>query len=234
LKIICFADTHVGAKNYGKLDKNTGLNEREIQTLDLLNQTIDYAINNKADCVVFSGDMYHKNLPSPTLVNRVNNILYKLSENKIRTFILDGNHDVAKLTTSDSGLAQFDTLNIPYFTHSRFYKEELFTCDDITYRFIMLPTYHTKDEIEEYMNDLNNQYPTFILFHGAINNAQLNDWNVMESEKCIEQECFCKENVLAVIAGHFHKHQILHKNPLIFYTGSTNRIDFSEEKQEKG
>ena len=234
MKLVCFADTHAGVKNYGKVDKDTGLNEREIQTLNLLEQTIDYAINNKVDCVVCAGDTFHKNLPSPTLINKVNKILYKLSYNKIKTFVIDGNHDVSKLTSSDSGIAQFDTLNIPYFTHSRFYKEELFTVNDTTYRFVLLPTYYTKDEIEEYMNDLNSSYPTFIVFHGSINNAQLNDWNTIESDKCIDKEIFYKKNVLAVICGHFHKHQILNENPLIFYTGSTNRIDFSEEKQKKG
>ena len=45
---------------------------------------------------------------------------------------------------------------------------------------------------------------------------------------------FVKDKVLGVIAGHFHKAQILEKKPLIFYVGSTNRIDFSEEKQKKG
>ena len=75
MKLICFADTHAGVKNYGRLDKNSGLNEREIQTLGLLNEVVEYAINNFADGVVFAGDMYHKNMPSPTLVNKVNEII---------------------------------------------------------------------------------------------------------------------------------------------------------------
>ena len=34
--------------------------------------------------------------------------------------------------------------------------------------------------------------------------------------------------------GHIHKHQVLGKDPLIVYSGSPQRIDFGEEKEEKG
>ena len=234
MKLICFADTHAGVKNYGKIDKETGLNEREIQTLSLLNETVEYAINCNADGVVFAGDMYHKNMPSPTLVNKVNEIMIKLSKNKIKTFVLDGNHDVSKMETTNSGLTQFDTLNIPYFTQSRFYKEEIFECDNQKYKFVFLPTYHTKEEIKDYIDNLDTTYPTIIIFHGSIKDAELNDWNKMESDKAIEADIFNKENIVSVVMGHFHKHQIIKEKPLIFYTGSTNRIDFSEEKQDKG
>ena len=71
MKLVCFADTHAGVKNYGKIDKGSGLNEREIQTLKLLNQIIEYSIHNQVDGVIFAGDMYHKNMPSPTLINKV-------------------------------------------------------------------------------------------------------------------------------------------------------------------
>lgn len=234
MKLVCFADTHAGVKNYGKIDKGSGLNEREIQTLKLLNQIIEYSIHNQVDGVIFAGDMYHKNMPSPTLINKVNEIMIKLSKHKIQTFILDGNHDVSKLETTNSGLTQFDTLNIPYFSQSRFYKEELFQCDGKKYKIVFLPTYHTKESIQEYMDALEIDYPTIIIFHGSIKDAELNDWNKMDDNNSIDMSIFKKENIKAVVMGHFHKHQVLNVDPLIFYTGSTNRIDFSEEHQEKG
>ena len=43
MKIVCFADTHAGVKNYGRIDKETGMNEREVQTLKLLDETVNYA-----------------------------------------------------------------------------------------------------------------------------------------------------------------------------------------------
>jgi DNA repair protein SbcD/Mre11 len=38
----------------------------------------------------------------------------------------------------------------------------------------------------------------------------------------------------AILAGHFHKHQVLSTDPLIAYAGSPYRTDFGEEHQAKG
>jgi exonuclease SbcD len=38
----------------------------------------------------------------------------------------------------------------------------------------------------------------------------------------------------AVLAGHFHKHQVLSESPLVAYAGSPYRTDFGEEHQAKG
>ena len=37
-----------------------------------------------------------------------------------------------------------------------------------------------------------------------------------------------------VALGHVHKHQVLSRHPLVVYSGSLQRIDFSEEKDAKG
>jgi DNA repair protein SbcD/Mre11 len=37
-----------------------------------------------------------------------------------------------------------------------------------------------------------------------------------------------------VALGHVHRHQILFQNPLVVYPGSIERVDFGEEKEDKG
>lgn len=37
-----------------------------------------------------------------------------------------------------------------------------------------------------------------------------------------------------VALGHIHKHQVLHQNPPVVYSGSLERLDFSEEEDDKG
>ena len=37
-----------------------------------------------------------------------------------------------------------------------------------------------------------------------------------------------------VALGHIHKHQVLNDSPLVVYSGSLERVDFGEEKEEKG
>ena len=234
MKIVTFADIHCGVKNYGKIDKDTGLNEREIQTLNLFNDIVTYSINNDIDAVVFAGDMYKNNTPSPTLINKVNELIIKIANANIKVFMLDGNHDVSKMKTFTSGLTQFSTLHINNVIQTRFYHEEIFTCNNIKYKFVFLPTHHTTDEINELIKNLDTSIPTIIIGHLSLKNAKLNDWNIIDNEECIDSDIFNKKGIISVILGHLHKHQILNEQPLVYYTGSTNRIDFSEEHQDKG
>ena len=37
-----------------------------------------------------------------------------------------------------------------------------------------------------------------------------------------------------VALGHIHKHQVLRDQPKVVYSGSLQRVDFSEEREEKG
>lgn len=229
MKILCFADLHIGQKAYANMDKNTGLNVRELNAIKILNYIVDYAIESNMDAVIFAGDMYRNAMPSPTIVDEVNRAVSFLSESKIHTFILDGNHDVNKMSSHDSYLRQFSTLNVPYVHQTRFYD----TVDVNGLQFVMLPTYHTEEEIRQCVNEMPNK-PSIVIGHMMMQDAMLNDWTVVENETAIPLDVFKNDNIKAVVLGHLHKHQVLQKDPPIFYCGSADRIDFSEENQEKG
>lgn len=234
MKILSFADLHIGNKSYGHIDKESGLNSREVDSINILNEIVDYAVSNSVDVVVFPGDMYKNSSPSTTIVDKVNEAFARLSKNNIRTYVLDGNHDVSKMETFNSGLSQFTALNVPNIIQTRFFMIDNYTVDNEEYQFVFLPTHHTKEEIENIMDTLDTSKKTIVIGHLAIKNAQLNDWTIMDNEACIEPEVFNKKNILAVILGHFHKYQIINKEPFVYYCGSANRIDFSEGKQPKG
>jgi len=230
LKILCFADYHLGVKTYGKLDPETGLNTREIQTLGILDEMVDYAIDNKIEVIIAAGDMYKNNLPTPTLQNEFNKRLKRASDAGIIILLLDGNHDVSRMETTTSALKSFDTFDIPNAVHTRFHKEYNYK----GIKFVFLPTYHTKEQIEDIINNTDYSDPVIFIGHMTIRGALMNDWLIEDKEIFIDVDAFKKPNVLAVVLGHLHKHQVLCKDPLIFYTGSTQRVDFNEEKQTKG
>ena len=58
MRIIHFADLHLGVETYGKMDPETGLNTRFMDFLDSFDQLVDYAVNNAVDVVLFCGDAY--------------------------------------------------------------------------------------------------------------------------------------------------------------------------------
>lgn len=235
IKVLSFADLHVGVKTYGKIDPITGLNTRELQTLDVLEDMINYAIDNKVEIIVAAGDMYKNNLPSPTLQNEFNKRIKVAADKGITCLILDGNHDVSKMNTTCSAMKTFSTLDIPNIIHTRFHQEFIYDNGNEKIKFVFLPTYHTKQEIKEIIDNTSyDGFPIVFIGHLTIKGALLNDWLIEDKEIYIDSSDFNKEGVAAVICGHLHKHQILNYSPLVYYTGSTQRIDFNEEKQEKG
>ena len=233
--IATFADFHLGVKTFGDIDENTGLNTREINALSSLDLFIDNCIEKKADIITFAGDMFKNSLPTPSLQNELNVRIKRIIDANIFLILIDGNHDVSKLETSVSALICADTFKLPNVIHTRFHKEYVFTKNNQSVKFVMLPTHHTPEEIKTIVETtVYSGEPIVFIGHLTMAGAQLNDWLVIENEKCIDLNIFNKDHVAAVVLGHLHKHQILMKKPLVYYTGSLQRIDFSEENQEKG
>jgi exonuclease SbcD len=235
MKIVCLADIHVGVKTYGKLDPDTGLNTREIQTLKVIDEIVDYTINNDIKVMIIAGDMYKNNLPSPTLTDEVNRRINRAAKAGIQILFLDGNHDVGKMKTTVSANKAFSTLEVDNVHHTRFHRQTIVRdSEDKVFKFVFLPTYHTKEEIKDIVDNTDLTYPTIFIGHLTMKGAMLNDYMVENKEIYIEADVFDKPNIAAVVLGHLHKHQILKRDPFVFYTGSAQRIDFNEEHQPKG
>src|SRR6266540_2516930 len=66
LRIAHLADTHIGMENYGRLNPETGLNQRLHDFLNSLDQAIDAALQAEVDLVLFAGDIYKTRDPTPT------------------------------------------------------------------------------------------------------------------------------------------------------------------------
>lgn len=235
MKILTFADFHLGVQTYGKTDPTTNLNTRVLKALESLDEMIDYAIKKKIKVVVFAGDAYKNSSVLPNIQAEFNKRMRRLVDHGIQLLLLDGNHDVDKMETKKSPLNVYDDLKVPSVIQTRFHKEVEITIDNETIKFVFLPTYHTEQELREIVdNTVYDGKPIVYIFHGTIRGANLNDWNIAEKETYVEPDIFDKPGVAAVIMGHLHKHQTLYNQPLIYYCGSLQRVDFSEEKQPKG
>lgn len=235
MKILCFGDFHLGVSAYGRIDPETNLNTRVLNALKSLDEMIDYAINKKIKVIVFAGDAYHKSLTPSTLTSEFNKRMNRALDADIKVLFLSGNHDVDKIETKKSPLHVYEDLAVKNTYHSRFQKEVELEIDNETVKFVFLPTYHTESEIRDIVNNTTfDGKPIVYIFHGTYQGALLNDWNIAEKETYVDPAIFDKEGVAAVVTGHLHKHQTLYNSPLVFYTGSLQRVDFSEEKQPKG
>ncbi|MQY72420.1 MAG: exonuclease SbcCD subunit D, partial [Dehalococcoidia bacterium] len=83
MKILHFADLHLGVESYGHIDPATGLSSRLLDFLFALDQVVDYALENKVDLVLFCGDAYKTREPTQTQQREFAKRINRLSTNNV-------------------------------------------------------------------------------------------------------------------------------------------------------
>ena len=113
-RILHFADAHIDITNYGRRDPETGLPLRILDFLSSLDEIINTAIKEKVDCVLFTGDAYKAQNPTPTFQREWGSRIMRLSQAKIPTILLVGNHDISPSLGRAHALTEFHTLQVPH------------------------------------------------------------------------------------------------------------------------
>ena len=114
MKLLHFADAHIDMANYGRHDPETGLPFRVLDFLKSLDTIVDAAISEKVDMVIFAGDAYKDRSPAPTFQREWGKRIIRLSQAKIPTLLLVGNHDLSPAIGRAHAIQEFDTLQVPY------------------------------------------------------------------------------------------------------------------------
>src|SRR5512143_3079655 len=114
MKLLHFADAHIDMANYGRHDPETGLPLRVLDFLKSLDTIVEAAIAERADLVIFAGDAYRDRAPAPTFQREWGRRIIRLSQAKIPTLLLVGNHDLAPTVGKAHAIQEFDTLQVPF------------------------------------------------------------------------------------------------------------------------
>ena len=112
MRILHFADLHLGVETYGTIDTATGFSTRMIDILHALDEVVDYAIDNGIDLVLFCGDTYKNRDPSQTQQREFARRINRLVSNDIPICLLIGNHDLPNAIGRATAIESFDTLVI--------------------------------------------------------------------------------------------------------------------------
>ena len=86
LKILHFADLHLGVETYGHINPETGLSTRLEDSLKALDRLVDYALENRVDLVLFCGDAYKTREPSQTQQREFARRISRLSSGNVPVF----------------------------------------------------------------------------------------------------------------------------------------------------
>ncbi len=259
MKIIHFADVHLGMENYGKLDPETGLSSRLGDFLNSFERIVEVAKNEKVDLVCFAGDAFKTRDPSPTYQRAFAEKIYKISGTGIPVVMLVGNHDFPGALGKAHTLEIYPTLNVsnvfmvsdevikletkngpiqiaglPWFT-----KQQLLSKDELR---LPLKDIHQKlsmklaKKIEFLSSKIDPDIPSMLIAHATVEGATFgSERSVMiGSDVLVPLSTLRNSRFNYVALGHLHKFQVLSEKPPIIYSGSIERIDFGEEKEDKG
>ncbi|MYD28979.1 MAG: exonuclease SbcCD subunit D [Dehalococcoidia bacterium] len=116
MRILHFADLHIGVELYGRPLPGKPWSSRMQDFLDAFDFLVDYAVEEHVDAVIFAGDAYKAREPSQTHQREFARRIRRLSEANIATFLLVGNHDLPNAESRAHALEIFRTLNVPNVT----------------------------------------------------------------------------------------------------------------------
>jgi len=112
IRLVHFADVHLGIENYGRLDPSTGLSTRVADFLRALDKVVDFAIQEEVDLVLFAGDAFKTRTPSPTYQREFARRIHRLSQAGLPTVLVVGNHDLPSSVGRAHTMEIFATLEV--------------------------------------------------------------------------------------------------------------------------
>lgn len=112
IKLLHFADLHLGMENYGRIDAETGMSSRIRDFIRRLDEIVDYSRENRADLVIFAGDAFKNRQPNPTIQREFAWRIRDMAE-LCPVVLLIGNHDLPTHAQRASSLEIYSTLGVP-------------------------------------------------------------------------------------------------------------------------
>lgn len=232
-------------ENYAKLDPNTGLSTRLLDFFQTFDFIVDLAIKEAVDAVVFAGDAYKTRDPNPTQQRGFGERVKRLAKNNIPVVLVVGNHDTPNAEGKANTLDIYSALEIDGVWVSRNPELLEIPTQSGELQVVTLPWLHKQDykNVGDKLLSLYGQIkpgsPAILLGHVEMVGAEFGSEKglAIANDVTIPLSLIQDKKLSYCALGHIHKHQVLSKkgdSPLIVYSGSPQRIDFGEEKEEKG
>lgn len=242
-------------------DQFIGVSTRLLDFLTTFDWAVDYAVTHKVDLVLFSGDAYKNRDPSQTQQREFARRIARLSSVGIPVFLIVGNHDLPHVANRATALEIFPTLMVDNIqvgaTLDTFHVEtNAGPLQIVALPWIRIGQFMAKDEtrnmsleeikgsvetrltalLEQEISQLNPSVPAILCAHVTVSGAKVGSERSMMlgNDHSLGLGTVANKAFDYVALGHIHKHQVLTRNPPVVYPGSIQRIDFSEERDEKG
>lgn len=257
IRLIHTGDIHIGVQNYGRIDSATGMHTRLNDFLSTLDQLVDYAIANQVDGVLMCGDIFKNREPDVTQQREFAKRIKRLSDAEINVYIIVGNHDLHNAAGKATSVEIYDVVDLPGVYVRRESDVDVLNTSRGPFQVVALPyvspsslaaegltieemSLSIRSKLEQVISrlikKLDPNLPTVLMAHfsliGAVSGSE--QAIMLGREITLPVGFFARPELDYVALGHIHKHQVLYDDPPVVYCGSLDRVDFNEEKEEKG
>jgi exonuclease SbcD len=262
IRLLHFADVHIGMENYGKVDPATGMSSRVMDFLRRMTDIVTFAEENDADLAIFAGDAFKTRQPNPTFQREFARRIKRLAR-QCPVVLLVGNHDLPAMTQKASTIDIFQILEVENIIVGR--SDEIHWIETkrgpVQVATVPYPmrqrllgemntrgrSLHDLDDllreqvdllIRGLSDDIDMSVPAVLTGHFSVHGSKLgSERGVMLGRDVAVLSSTLADPVWDYVAlGHIHYHQDLNAGnyPPVVYSGSVERIDFGEEGDPKG
>lgn len=241
MKILHLADLHLGKKV-------NGFSMIEDQKY-ILEQIIEITDVEKPDVIIIAGDIYDKAIPPIEAVELLDEFIFKISERKINTLIISGNHDSPERLAFGAKIINLSKIYI-----SPAYNGEIskITLEDENgeVNFYLLPfvkpanvrRFFTEEKIGTYTDairvivekmEIDVEKRNILVAHQFVTGASRTESEEISVGGLDNVEASVFEKFDYVALGHIHRPQNIGGNERIRYCGTPLKYSFSEINDKK-
>ncbi|GIU71096.1 MAG: nuclease SbcCD subunit D [Candidatus Nitrosocaldaceae archaeon] len=223
MRILHTADNHIGREEFAKIDKKTGMNARGLDYLESFKNICKIALNERVDLFLIAGDMFDNPDPNQYYIIESMRMLKKVSKAGITTLIINGNTDLSKKRNPLAYLAEIENVYVTT-------KPDTFILG--SYDIVCVP--YSSDNFTQRLDQALSTSPSenkILVSHIPLNNA-IQGTEAYENIQPIDVSLIPDRFIYSAL-GHMHKFQQIEYTSPIFYSGASERFNFSEEGEDK-
>jgi len=225
-RLLHLSDTHLGFQAYPRLTPD-GLNQREIDLQEAFRRVVDDAIADPPDLVVHAGDLFDHPRPNNRAIAFALQQMRRLSEARIPTVLVSGNHDAPRMRETGSIFRVFDGL--PH-VHAVYRGEpERIVAGGVVVHAV--PQAVTQEAFQRSLRGLepSGPGPHVLVVHGTVLGvdglftSEFNEYQIAQGD--------LRPEFAYIALGHFHNFKRVAPNA--YYSGSLEYCSFNEAGQSK-
>jgi DNA repair exonuclease SbcCD nuclease subunit len=242
MKILIIGDAHLGKnQNIGKQFAGASLNSRVIDQFNILDWTLNEAVESCCNHIVMTGDVFEDPKPQIHIITSFMNWLHRCSDNGIKVHIVVGNHDT--LRTGNFYYSPLDVVSEADIQGVHVYNSltTINVYDDVSITFI--PFRDRKSLFCDTVGDASEAIKSSILYESMVpprtftkiavgHMAIEGSMPVGDELDDISNEIFLDVETLKSFdytwMGHIHKPQLMCDYPLVAHIGSMDISNFGE------